>query len=620
MSYRYGVVAIDGQNEKRGDGMKVLVRGVGAFAVLAAATMFLFALAVPALAGEPKLVGEIAGGETPAGSFGESLSLRVAVDESSGDVYVLDASHGVIDRFDASGKYLSIIEGSATTAGTFNFGSGLDRIAVDNSGGSRQGDLYVISDASGKFWAFDPSGKQIWESHGPAAGEFLCGLAVDTDGNVWVRDYTMTSSVEFEPATGKETATTINAGKEDNCSIVFDNENSLYLSENYNGGFEKFEPSTETSLLIFPGPSEAFDVASSFHRNDVFTVGLTIGVGFDLSDWSKNGASLASLKLPAGVAPYGVAVDGVRDRVYVSSPYTQKVLVYEISAEPALIAPAATSGITPLSAALNASVNPNGSEVTDCHFQYITESAYQAQGEQFTGASLAPCTPPAPIAAGSEVAVSASIAGLAPNTKYHSRLLVTTVGGTTAGGDVTFSTPAAPKPAVTTGGASAVTTSSATLGAEVDPKGFEVTSCVIEYGTSSLYGQSAPCSPSPGSGEGAVSIGATLSDLLPGTEYHYVVVAVNLGGTAEGIDRTFRTESPPAEKPVEKPAEKSVEKPAEKPVEKPATKPVVKKAPTRAQLLAKAIKKCKKLPKHKRAACIKKANKKYAPKRKSTKK
>jgi hypothetical protein len=69
--------------------------------------------------------------------------------------------------------------------------------------------------------------------------------------------------------------------------------------------------------------------------------------------------------------------------------------------------------------------------------------------------------------------------------------------------------------------------------------------------------------------------------------------------------------------PVEKPAEKAVEKPAEtpteKPIEKTAEKPAVKKARTRGQLLAAAIKKCRKLSKRKQAACIKSAKKKYAP-------
>lgn len=96
-------------------------------------------------------------------------------------------------------------------------------------------------------------------------------------------------------------------------------------------------------------------------------------------------------------------------------------------------------------------------------------------------------------------------------------------------------------PDVTTGAASGVGETAATVSGEVDPDGEPVTSCVFEYGTSGSYGETAPCSPSPGGGDAPVAVSASLSGLEPRTIYHYRLVATNANGTVEGTDRTFTT-------------------------------------------------------------------------------
>ncbi len=96
-------------------------------------------------------------------------------------------------------------------------------------------------------------------------------------------------------------------------------------------------------------------------------------------------------------------------------------------------------------------------------------------------------------------------------------------------------------PTVTTGSASEVMPTSATLSATVNPNGEEVTECEFEYGTTVSYGSSVPCSPSAGSGTSAVAVSAPLSDLDPNETYHYRIVATNADGTREGSDKTFTT-------------------------------------------------------------------------------
>ncbi len=190
----------------------------------------------------------------------------------------------------------------------------------------------------------------------------------------------------------------------------------------------------------------------------------------------------------------------------------------------------AVSAVTQSGATLNATVDPNGGEVSECEFEYGSTVSY--------GASV-PCKP-SPGSGGSAVEVSAAITGLNPNSTYHFRVVATNAGGTREGSDQTFKTlPDAP--VVATGEASAVTQTSATLNATVNPKGGAVSACKLEYGSSTSYGSSVSCTPSPGSGSSPVVVSATAKGLSANTTYHFRVVATNAGGTSEGSDQTFKT-------------------------------------------------------------------------------
>jgi hypothetical protein len=101
-------------------------------------------------------------------------------------------------------------------------------------------------------------------------------------------------------------------------------------------------------------------------------------------------------------------------------------------------------------------------------------------------------------------------------------------------------------PAAITGAASSITPTSAELSATVNPQGGRVTRCRFEYGPTESYGESAPCYPSPGSGEGPVSVSASVTRLSPGTAYHFRITARNRSGRRSGLDQQFMTESPRA--------------------------------------------------------------------------
>ena len=83
------------------------------------------------------------------------------------------------------------------------------------------------------------------------------------------------------------------------------------------------------------------------------------------------------------------------------------------------------SAVTQTAATLNATVNPNGGEVSKCEFEYGTTTAY---GKTASCSSL-------PGSGSSPVAVSASVSGLTPGTTYHFRISATNAGGTGKGAD-----------------------------------------------------------------------------------------------------------------------------------------------------------------------------------------
>jgi hypothetical protein len=191
--------------------------------------------------------------------------------------------------------------------------------------------------------------------------------------------------------------------------------------------------------------------------------------------------------------------------------------------------PASPVGAT--SATLHGTVNPAGSS-SECVFEYGTTEAYE---------STAACTP-SPGSSSTPVEVAAPVGALSANTTYHFRVSVTNEGSTSSGADEVFKTsPPENPPTVATGEATAITQTSATLNATVNPNAAEVTECKFEYGLTTAYGLSALCSPPPGSGVKPVAVSAPVPSLVPNATYHFRAVATSTIGTSHGVDKTFKT-------------------------------------------------------------------------------
>ena len=202
----------------------------------------------------------------------------------------------------------------------------------------------------------------------------------------------------------------------------------------------------------------------------------------------------------------------------------------------AIFAPLATTqtatAIGTASATLNGQVNANGDSTT-VTFEYGPTAAY---------GSIVTATQ-SPVTGAIDTAVSVNIAGLASGVTYHFRLVAQNAGGTTYGGDLTFTTGAIPVTTAITRLATAVDLISATLNGLVNAIGYDTT-ITFEYGLDTNYGHTITAIQSPINGYTGTLVSAKITDLIPGATYHFRVVAENSTGIIYGADLTFTAGAP----------------------------------------------------------------------------
>jgi hypothetical protein len=186
-----------------------------------------------------------------------------------------------------------------------------------------------------------------------------------------------------------------------------------------------------------------------------------------------------------------------------------------------------SAAIKPTAATLGGSVYPDGKEAT-YHFEYwengSTSVLYSSEGHVGASAGKAEAT--------------SSIERLKAGTTYRYRLVAwNSEGATPAGEEHTFKTPG-PVEAITEA-ASGEQQFEAILNGTVNPRGYEA-QYYFKYGLTPSYGEVTPDEPA-GAGETPVQVPVTITKLVPGTVYHFRLVATSGGITSEGADRTFTT-------------------------------------------------------------------------------
>jgi hypothetical protein len=196
-------------------------------------------------------------------------------------------------------------------------------------------------------------------------------------------------------------------------------------------------------------------------------------------------------------------------------------------------APSATTGpatqIGSTTATVTGSVVPGGL-ATSWYVQYGTSTSYGSKTPTASGGS-----------GSATVSITANLADLKPGATYHYRVVATNGTGTSRGSDAVFTT--LTPPGATTGAATAIGTTTATLNGTVDPNSRETT-FYFEYGTSTSYGTKTAAK-SAGSGASPQNEAVAISKLQVGKTYHFRIVATSDAGTTTGADATFTTSSAP---------------------------------------------------------------------------
>jgi len=557
----------------------------------------------------------------------------VAVNQASGDIYVVDSGNNRIERFSSAGAFiaawgqdvdsttvgtgfevctaasLDTCKAGITTATTANGGdlNAPQGIAIDQSTGA----VYVTDQGNRRIQKYTASGEFTWAAGwdvttggvttfetcavaancktavaaGAGGGQFAAAVgypAVDpVSGNVYVADTTnlriqkFSSAGAFVSTFGFDVdATTPGTGYEicpaaDTCKIgatgsaagqfggefgnggptrvAVDGGGSIYTVESAsNFRVQKFNPSATSPSVYAPGQiagtetATPTDVAVDPSNEHVYVVKTNETPAERRVLEFDNSATLVETHASgAGIAVVnGLAVKSGGSPIYLSTTTgASQVLALTNNAVPAPTATiAAASAVTASTATLNGGVNPTGMS-TGYHFEY------SINGTTWTKAPLADA------AAGSgavEVPVTQAVTGLQASTLYHVRLAAIKAfgGGVATSGETTFTTEAA-APGLSGVAAEHVGETTAKLVARINPQN-QNTTYRFEYGPTASYGTSTPIPDGTISASaGSTVVSQTITGLGPASTYHFRLVAKNTTGEPASVDQSFTTTATP---------------------------------------------------------------------------
>jgi hypothetical protein len=182
---------------------------------------------------------------------------------------------------------------------------------------------------------------------------------------------------------------------------------------------------------------------------------------------------------------------------------------------------------------LNAEFDGDGIDTT-YYFEYgLTDEYGSVTPEESAGVTSGPTQ------------VSADIDQFNGYRTYHYRVIAVNSFGKTVGQDETFVAPDPLEPGIENTMTVSVTPTSATVTTELNPNHW-ATIYLFEWGESESYGTALPFSePLGGLDNEQITVTEELTDLIPGTIYHFRAVAMNFKGTTEGENVVFITPDVP---------------------------------------------------------------------------
>ncbi|HEY5342331.1 MAG TPA: hypothetical protein VIJ66_01550, partial [Solirubrobacteraceae bacterium] len=415
-------------------------------------------------------------------SFGSfSNPNGIAIDESSGDVYVADIGTDTVYKFDAEGKPVNFtcgatcsayVEGNkltgtpaegnkltGTPAVSFSFPnvSGTPAaIAVDNSTSPADPsakDLYVMDAGHNVIDKFNRAGEYLGQVTDRFTGELL-GLGIDADGNVHVALGSNEIDVFDDSVSNRFVTSFVTHDQFDEAvpghgfAVAPDGDAYWLFScgcmEKVGGGLEPLgrvdNSSVDVAAAVDPSSGHLYIDDESFDtewdtggmNGSVLAAGNTLE---DVGSGTSVGPSFGSMQLSGSAGHQGgVAVNGTSGNIYVSNPASDEVDIFSTTV-PAVDVGTATA-VTQTAATLNGTVHPRHTPITKCAFEYEASTSANLTIPITTYAHSVPCAQtPAQIGSGAtSVSVSANIpqpglSALRPGVLYHFRLVVENVNG-----------------------------------------------------------------------------------------------------------------------------------------------------------------------------------------------
>ena len=489
----------------------------------------------------------------PPGGF--SGPMGVAIDQSTGDVYVTDQGNNRLDKFSASGEIQKAfgVEGHVELSG-----AAPNQLTVDNYLGLDEGDVFVAGLANGVIYEIDEAGTQVTEVASGLASP--SGVAVDAAGDFFVSLESTGTVAEFnsdwEPINAAGTVVganqnTVASGLADPQTVAVSSTGEDLYVPTVSGTIRYTLSSgiyVRSAEPFDPAPSEGVTVAPS---GNVFVKELLYYRNAEVAEYEPSGTLVATFGDGERLheeGSFGVAVDG--SDLYVADRNENAVLAF--AAGPMPEAPVtgpeleAATKLTHTTAVLHGVLNPLTS--TKIHWQFIyNKNGTCTGGETFedekeVGKELpkkGKFSEQAEVE-GTNVKESAEVTGLASGETYTYCLVAVDSDGSVYGSPLSFTTLGSPD--ITGESFSAVSAKGATATGQVNPSGM-ATTYYVEYGTTSTYG-SRTAEAGIDASHSTSTVASRMEGLQPGTEYHFRIVATNKAGTEYGPDTVLSTLPP----------------------------------------------------------------------------
>jgi sugar lactone lactonase YvrE len=386
---------------------------------------------------------------SPTGSFGTPGSgpgqfqspQGVAVQASSGNVFVADSQNGRIEKFSPTGSFIAAFgQGQLSLPST---------IATDNLG-----KVYVGDAGTNTVKKFDANGQFLATIDGSTTpqGAFqrLVGVAVDQNNNLWTADGNTNNVTQFN-SKGNFLRQWNDTHGQPSAIAVDSARNAVYLITQ-GSAIERWSLTgnylAQIELPTFFGSEGFIGPSPSALALDRGTGNLYVDhrqTKADVTVYSPAGIKLDDLSLGSKTNSHGLAFASLQGgpnkplqgRLYLSDASDNDVTIYSprTSPGPPLVTSESVSQRGRTTATLGAGIVPLGTNTT-CQFQYVKDAEFRASG--FNNATNAACAPAGLGSSFTYQAATASISGLTLGAFYHFRVVATSSAGTTTGDEQEF--------------------------------------------------------------------------------------------------------------------------------------------------------------------------------------